>query len=161
PTLVCLGLLIAIAAATLGAYGMRHWSAAAWAVGRAAAQLAALSLVLSGVIGELPWVWAALGVMLTAAVLTTARRLRAGARMVPWIAASMTFGAGTVLAAVFLTGAIQPAPQNVLATGGIIIGSTMTVATLTGRRYRSSLVARRPEVEGWLALGAAPRQSTL
>jgi putative ABC transport system permease protein len=73
----------------------------------------------------------------------------------------MFLGAGVTLATVFLTGAVGLTPQNVLAIGGIIIGNTMTITTLTGRRYRSLLVDRREEVEGWLALGATPHQSTL
>lgn len=160
PTLAGIGILAAIAAAVLAAYGMRVWFAPALAVVRAAAQLAALSLVLSAVIKELTWVWIALGVMLTAAVLTAARRLHADARTLAPVAA-MVLGAGIPLATVFLTGAIGMTPQNVLAIGGIIIGNTMTITTLTGRRYRSMLVAGRGEVEGWLALGATPRQSTL
>jgi putative ABC transport system permease protein len=161
PTLAGIGILAAIAATVLAAYGMRGWFAPALAVVRAAAQLAALSLVLSAVIEELTWVWTALGVMLTAAVLTAARRLHADARTLAPVTAAMVLGAGVALATVFLTGAIGLTPQNVLAIGGIIIGNTMTITTLTGRRYRSLLVAGRGEVEGWLALGATPRQSTL
>jgi putative ABC transport system permease protein len=161
PTLAGIGILAAITAAVLAAYGMRGWFAPALAVLRAAVQLAALSLILSAVVKELTWVWAALGVMLTAAVLTAARRLHADARTLAPLAAAMVLGACVPLATVFLTGAIGMTPQNVLAIGGIIIGNTMTITTLTGRRYRSSLIAGRGEVEGWLALGATPRQSTL
>jgi putative ABC transport system permease protein len=37
----------------------------------------------------------------------------------------------------------------------------MTAATLTGRRLLDGLRRRRDEVEGWLALGATPRQAVL
>jgi putative ABC transport system permease protein len=37
----------------------------------------------------------------------------------------------------------------------------MTAATLTGRRLLAGLRSRRDEVEGWLALGATPRQAVL
>jgi putative ABC transport system permease protein len=37
----------------------------------------------------------------------------------------------------------------------------MTAATLTGRRLLDGLRRRREEVEGWLALGATPRESVL
>ncbi|MFD1212119.1 ABC transporter permease [Arthrobacter sp. GCM10027362] len=161
PTLAGIGILVSITSAALAVHGVKPWAAAGLAVIRAAAQLAVLSLLLSAVIEELAWVWAALCVMFVAAVLTAARRLRADARMLPSISAAMVLGAGATLAVVFLTGALQLTPPNVLAVGGIIIGNTMTITTLTGRRYHSSLVARREEVEGWLALGATPRQSTL
>jgi putative ABC transport system permease protein len=35
----------------------------------------------------------------------------------------------------------------------------MTASTLTGRRLHEALLRRRDEVEGWLALGATPRQA--
>ena len=62
---------------------------------------------------------------------------------------------------IFVSGAVQLTPQYVLAIGGIVVGNTMTITTLTGRHHHSSVVARRDEVEGWLALGATPRQSTI
>ena len=37
----------------------------------------------------------------------------------------------------------------------------MTSATLAGRHLLAGLRARRTEVEGWLALGATPRQAVL
>ena len=42
---------------------------------------------------------------------------------------------------------------------GIILGGTMTAATLTGRRLLDGLRDAGEEVEGWLALGATPRQA--
>ncbi|MCM3688652.1 ABC transporter permease [Kocuria rosea] len=160
-TLLGVGVLVAVTAAALAVRGVPRWSAPGLAVLRAAAQLAALSLVLSAVIEDIRWVWLALGAMLVAAVLTAGGRIAAGARLLPWLALAMVLAAGTALAVVFLTGAVTVTPQNVLAVGGIVIGNTMSIATLTGRRYRGSLVERRDEVEGWLALGATPRQSTL
>lgn len=161
PTLLGLTLLVALTTAVLASRGVPRWSAPGLAVLRAAAQLAALSLVLSTVIERLTWVAAALGVMLVAAVLTAGRRLRADRWSMLWLAVAMLLAAGTTLAIVFLTGAITMAPQNLLAVGGIVIGNTMSVATLTGRRFRADVVERREEVEAWLAIGATPRQSTL
>ncbi|MFW6186589.1 MAG: ABC transporter permease [Actinomycetota bacterium] len=161
PTLLGIGLLVAVTAGVLGARRVPGWYAPGLAVLRAAAQLALLGLVLSSVIEHLAWVWAALGVMLVAAVLTAAGRLHADRRSLLWLGLIMLLGAGTTLAVVLLTGAVTAAPQNVLAVGGIVIGNTMSIATLTGRRFRADVVERRHEVEGWLALGATPRQSTL
>ncbi|WP_167047808.1 ABC transporter permease [Salinibacterium sp. ZJ454] len=161
PTLIGIGVLVAITAATLKVYGIPSWYSPAMAVVRAAAQLAILSLILSAVIGDIRWVWVALVVMMVAAILTASRRLHGDRRMLLAITVSMLLGASLTLATVFLSGAIALTPQNLLAIGGIVVGNSMTITTLTGRRYRSSLVERRDEVEGWLALGATPRQSTL
>ncbi|MFI7481118.1 ABC transporter permease [Kocuria sp. M1R5S2] len=161
PTLLGISVLVAVTAAALTVRGVPHRFAPALAVLRAAAQLAALSLVLSSVIERLAWVWVALAVMLVAAVLTAGARLHAGARTLLRLGIVMVAAAGTTLAIVFLSGAVATAPQNVLAVGGIVIGNTMSIATLTGRRFRADVVERRDEVEGWLALGATPRRSTL
>lgn len=73
----------------------------------------------------------------------------------------MLLGPLVVMAIVFVTGAIEFSPRYVLAIGGIVIGNTMTIAILTQRVFRTSVLDHWDEVEGWLALGATPRQSTL
>ena len=65
------------------------------------------------------------------------------------------------LVIVFATGAIEFTPRYALAIGGIVIGNAMTIATLASRRFVESVADHWEEVEGWLALGATPRQSTL
>jgi len=160
-TLIGVTALVAITAIALRLYGVKQWYAGAVAILRAAVQLAALSLVLTIVIEDLLWVWLALGVMLLAAILTAGRRLHADWRMLLTIAGVMAVSAAVTLAVIFVSGAVQLTPQYVLAIGGIVVGNTMTITTLTGRHHHSSVVARRDEVEGWLALGATPRQSTL
>ena len=160
-TLIGVSALVAITAIALRLYGVKQWYAGAVAILRAAVQLAALSLVLSIVIEDLLWVWLALGLMLLAAILTAGSRLHADWRMLLTIAGVMAGSAIVTLAVIFVSGAVQLTPQYVLAIGGIVVGNTMTITTLTGRHHHSSVVARRDEVEGWLALGATPRQSTL
>jgi putative ABC transport system permease protein len=49
--------------------------------------------------------------------------------------------------------------RTLVAVSGIVVGGTMTAATLTGRRLTEGLRRRRDEVEGWLALGATPRRA--
>ena len=161
PTLLGISVLVAVTTAALAARGVPQWFSPALAVLRAAVQLAALSLVLSSVIERLAWVWTALGVMLVAAALPAGARLHVGARAVLRLGLVMLLAVGTTLSIVFLSGAVSTAPQYVLAVGGIVIGNTMSIATLTGRRFRADVVERRGEVEGWLALGATPRRSTL
>jgi putative ABC transport system permease protein len=158
-----LGVAVLIAVATtvlLGARSPAPWSAA-FAVARGAAQLAAISFVLSGII-QSPWlIAAALSVMFAVAATTSARRLGSlRSRILP-VAACMGGGvlvAGTV---VFATGAIAFTPRYVLAVGGIVIGNAMTISTMSGRRFFELVNDRWDEVEGWLALGARPRQATV
>jgi putative ABC transport system permease protein len=65
------------------------------------------------------------------------------------------------LAVAFGTGGIEREARYLLAFGGIIIGGTMTVSTLAGRRLMISAHEKWEQVEGWMAIGASPRQSTL
>ena len=153
-------LLLLAAIATLGLTGFRiaQPQAALFALLRAVLQLGALSLVLTGILKDPLWVGIGLGVMFVAAVGTAARRSRSA--LLP-LAASMLLGPLVVMTIVFLTGAVEFSPRYVLAIGGIVIGNTMTIAILTQRVFRTSVHDHWDEVEGWLALGATPRQSTL
>ncbi|MCU1507186.1 MAG: hypothetical protein JWP05_2155 [Microbacteriaceae bacterium] len=161
PTGIAVLVLAAVATAGLATFRVPRPLAAAGAIGRAILQLAALSFVLAGILQDPLWVAIGLAVMFIAAVFTAARRARAPRREVLAIGASMLLGPLAVMAIVFVTGAIQFSPRYALAIGGIIIGNTMTVAILTERVFRTSVRDHWPEVEGWLALGATPRQSTV
>lgn len=159
-TLVGVVVLVAVATAVLLlARAPSPW-APALAVLRGTVQLALISLVLSGVIRDPLWIAAALVVMFGVATTTAARRLGTlRTRFLP-VALAMSAGIVGTLAVVFLTGAIAFTPRYVLAVGGIVIGNAMTSATLSGRRFVESVDDRWDDVEGWLALGATPRQST-
>jgi putative ABC transport system permease protein len=160
-TLLGVGSLALITTIVLFAYRVRPWWEPLGAVLRAAVQLAALSLVLSAVIGDIRWVWAALGVMFVTAVLTASHRLGGYGRQLGTVAGAMLLGVAMTLAVVFGSGAIEFSAQNLLAIGGIVVGNSMIITTLTGRRLRATLTSRSDEVEGWLALGATPRQARL
>ena len=165
PTWIATGLavllLAAIATTGLTTFRIPQPMAAATALGRAIIQLAALSLVLTGILRDPVWVGIGLGVMFVAATLTATRRSRTGIRGAGALGAAMLLGPISVMTIAFATGAIQFSPRYVLAVGGIVIGNTMTIAILTQRVFRSSVDDHWDEVEGWLALGASPRQSTL
>ncbi|MFS2030052.1 MULTISPECIES: ABC transporter permease [unclassified Curtobacterium] len=156
------GVLVLVAVATdvlLLARAPSPW-APALAVLRGTVQLALISLVLGGVIRDPLWIAAALVVMFGVATTTAARRL--GTLRTRFLPVTLAMSAGIVgaLGIVFLTGAIAFTPRYVLAVGGIVIGNAMTSATLSGRRFVESVDDRWDDVEGWLALGATPRQST-
>lgn len=161
PTAVALLLLAAIATTGLIGFRIPRPAAVVSALARAGLQLALLSLILSSIIND-PWLVAlGLSVMFAAAVFTAARRSRRPVRRVGPLAAAMLAGPLAIGVVVFSTGAIEFSPRYVLAIGGIVIGNTMTIAILTERIFASDVLAHWPEVEGWLALGATARQSTL
>lgn len=160
PTLIGISLLMVLAGLALnGFHSPRPWSPAL-AVLRGALQLAAISLVLSGIITDPVWVGVGLGVMLLAAVGTVTRRIGASWQHFCWVAGALGLGVGLTLTIVFGSGAIEFSPRYVLAIAGIVIGNAMSIATLAGRRFGEAVGEHWDEVEGWLALGATPRQST-
>jgi putative ABC transport system permease protein len=160
PTLAGIVLLMAVVGTVLHGYRTPAPWAPALAVLRGTLQLAAISLVLSGIISDPYWVGVGLVVMFLAAVGVVTRRLGAGLRHFGWAAAAMGLGVGVTLLIVFATGAIDFTPRYVLAVGGILIGNAMSIATLAGRRFHEGVREQWDEVEGWIALGATPRQST-
>jgi putative ABC transport system permease protein len=129
------------------------------AVLRGSIQLAAVGLALHGVLAE-PWTVAiALLVMLTTATLTAASRLRALEHARPSAVTACVTGAVVALGLVFGIGVLPFNTRYVVALSGIVIGATMTGATLAGRHLIAGLRARRDEVEAWLSVGATMRQA--
>ena len=160
PTLVGVVLLLAVVVAVLRGYRTLHPFAPALALLRGTLQLAAISLILSGIINNPLWVGVGLLVMFAAAVGTVTRRIGFNRRHLVRVTAAIGLGVVVTLTIVFSTGAIEFSPRYVLAIGGIIIGNAMSIATLSGRRFTEGVRDHWDEVEGWLALGATPGQST-
>ena len=160
PTIIALALLIAATYAVLRIAGVPGRIAPLTAILRGALQLAAISFVLAGVIREGYWVALALAVMFSVAAITAARRL--GPRSKRYLTTAAAMAGGVVLAGsiVFTTGAIAATPRYVLAIGGIVIGNAMTTTVLAGRRFLEDAHQQWEQVEGWLALGATPREAT-
>ncbi|MFN8075943.1 MAG: ABC transporter permease [Kineosporiaceae bacterium] len=152
--------LLACTLVVLRVAGVSLGSRPVVAVARGAAQLAAVGLLLRGVIAA-PWAVAlAVLVMLTTATVTAARRLKGFEQVGRRVVAACAGGAGLALGVVFALGVLPAQSRYVIALAGIVLGNTMTAATLAGRLLRSALISRREEVEGWLALGATMRQAT-
>ncbi len=160
PPLLGVAVLVAVTLAVLRAARVPHRFAPALAVARGTLQLALISLVLSGVISNMLWVACALLVMFGVAASTATRRIGWSVHHAVVVFAAMATGILVTLAIIFATGAIEFSARYLLAIGGIVIGNAMSIATLTGRRFVESTIARWEEVEGWLALGATPRQAT-
>jgi putative ABC transport system permease protein len=160
PSVSGIAILILVATAVLAAYRVPHRWAPALAIVRGTVQLAIISFVLAGVISSPLWVTVALLVMFSVASSTATHRVGWSWPHAIMMFSSMALGIVVTLGIVFATGAIEFAPRYALAIGGIVIGNSMTIATLTGRRFTEAVVDHWDEVEGWLALGATPRQST-
>ncbi|WP_413602764.1 ABC transporter permease [Curtobacterium sp. Curtsp57] len=160
-TLVGVLALVALATGVLLLSRAPYPWAPALAVLRGTLQLAVISFILSGVIRDPVWIAVALVVMFAVATTTAARRLGTLRRQLAPVALAMAAGVVAALGVVFLTGAIAFTPRYVLAVGGIVIGNAMTSATLSGRRFVELVDDRWDDIEGWLALGATPRQSTV
>ncbi len=131
----------------------------AWAIARAAVQLTVLALLLRGILA-VPWTVAAFVVlMLTTASWTAMSRLTDlwhGRRAA---AAGVLAGALLTLLIIFALRLVAFEVRYVVATGGIIIGNSMTAATLAGRNFMRAARAGSAQVEAWLSLGATPSRA--
>jgi putative ABC transport system permease protein len=156
---VALVLLLGAAAGVLTAAGVRVRRQVVVAAVRATVQLAVIGVVLGLVFRYPAGAAVVLAVMLATASRTAAGRLRDLAGAGRAVLAASLAGAVTTLALAFGTGAVAFSVRYVVALSGITLGGTMTACTLAGRQLLSGIRSRRDEVEGWLALGATPRQA--
>ena len=153
--------LVAIAIVVLSVLGVSERFAPLVAVLRASVQLAALGLILQGVITDVRWICVALAVMNGVAVWTAGRRIGVqGAR--EWVAVACAVPAGMLasVGVVFAAGALPLTPQYLLAFGGIITGNAMSVTSLAGRGFLDRVDEGWDEVEAWFGLGAHPARAT-
>jgi len=161
PTLIGVAILAVITTVVLLAFGVpRGWSPAV-AIARGTVQLALISVVLTGIIASPGWIAIALIVMFGIAVSVATGRIGWSPHGVAIMASSMAAGVAVAGAAVFASGALEFTSRYALAIGAIVIGNTMSIATLSGRTFTTTVIDHWDEVEGWLALGASPRTSTL
>ncbi|MFF2487589.1 ABC transporter permease [Microbacterium sp. NPDC058062] len=161
PTLVGVLVLAAVTTAVLAAFRIPSMWAPVVAILRGAVQLAVISVILTGVITNPVWIAVALVVMFTIATSVATGRIGWSTRGFATMSSSIAVGVLVATTVVFATGALELTPRYALAIGAIIIGNAMSIATLTGRIFTTAIVDHWDEVEGWLALGATPRTSTL
>ena len=130
-----------------------------WAILRAVVQLSVIAALLRGIL-DLPWtVLGFIALMLTTASWTSMGRLSElwhGRRAA---ACGVLSGAAVTLVAVFGLHLVDLQVRYLVAVGGIIIGNSMSAATLAGRNFLRGSRARAPELEAWLALGATPARA--
>ena len=130
-----------------------------WAITRAVVQLTVIALLLRGIL-SLPWTVAGfILLMLTTASWTAMGRLAElwdGRRTA---VLGVLAGALVTLVVIFGLRLVDFQVRYLVAVGGIIIGNSMTAATLAGRNFLRGSRARRDEIEAWLSLGATPAQA--
>ena len=130
-----------------------------WAIVRAVVQLSVIAVLLRGIL-SVPWtVVGFVALMLATASWTSMGRLSELWHGRRTAAAGVLAGALVTLVAIFGLHLVDLEVRYVVAVGGIIIGNSMTAATLSGRNFLRGSRARVPELEAWLALGATPAQA--
>jgi putative ABC transport system permease protein len=126
---------------------------------RAVLQLAFVAAALRGVFAAPLTSVAVVAVMFTVATWTAARRLRGSEGALAAVMLSCGAGASVVVAVIVALPTLDRNVRNFIAVSGIVLGGTMTAATLAGRHLSEGLRRRRDEVEAWLSIGATPRQA--
>jgi len=102
-------------------------------------------------------------VMLTIAALTARNRIdKTLPRLLPWLWGSLLVSTALTLAHVTVA-VIRPEswyePRYLIPLAGIVFGTAMNAAAITGDRLVSTLRQNRTEVETHLSLGATPEQA--
>ncbi|MDO3705158.1 ABC transporter permease [Micromonospora sp. C28SCA-DRY-2] len=153
--------VLTVAAAVVATVGkLGHGRQILVAAGRAAVQLAAVSLLITAIVVSL---WATAGfvvLMCVVAAGTAGRRITRG-RQGWWAAVPIVVGSMSVVAGLLLAGLVPLRGIAVIPVAGILIGGAMTATSLAGRRILDELTARWGEVEAGLALGLLPRDAVL
>ncbi|WP_296664813.1 ABC transporter permease [Demequina sp.] len=157
--LAAVAVLAVIAIVALWTARARVGRDAAIAILRAAAQLVAVALVIGWVFRTPGAAWLYVAVMLAAATWTSVSRIKLGAGATWAIAAGIAAGAAVAVVPVVISGVLPREAQSLLPFAAQILGGSMMAVSLTGLRMRDEAGASWAEVEGWLALGARPRQA--
>lgn len=126
---------------------------------RAVVQLTTVALLLRGILA-VPWTVAVFVVlMLSTASWTASGRLAGLWRGRRTAMAGVLVGALFTLVLIFGLRLVDFQVRYLVAVGGIIIGNSMTAATLAGRNFLRGARARSSEVEAWLSIGATPSRA--
>ncbi len=144
-------LALGVAASRLGGLGVERQQVVAAA--RAVVQLSVVSLVIAAALRSVVASSAFVLLMFVVAALTSSGRLDVPARQRWWVAGAIAAGAGPVLALVLGSGVVPFNGAGIVPIAGIVVGNTMTAATLTGRRAFDELDRAFGSYEAGLALG--------
>ncbi|CAN5155934.1 ABC transporter permease [soil metagenome] len=156
---LALVVLLAMCLAVLTAARVHVLRDALVATARAGIQLTLVALVVAWVFMHPEGAVLYLALMLGAASFTSIRRVGCGRRYAPAIVGAIALGALGAVVPVLALGALDFSAETIVPFTAQIIGGTMMATSLTGSRMRDDVAAGWGEVEGWLALGATPRQA--
>lgn len=148
-----------IAMAALAVAGVPQRRMVAWASLRAVVQLAVVAAALRGVFAAPIASIAVVAVMFAVACWTAGRRLSGLPQAVRSVVLACGAGAAVAIGIIVGLPVLDRTLRDLIAVSGIVIGGSMTAATLTGRRLVDGLHRRRDEVEAWLSIGATPREA--
>jgi UDP-glucose/iron transport system permease protein len=156
---LALGVLLMVFLAADAAGGLRLRSDAVVAVVRAVVQMIAVGAVIKLVFSTPALAPVYLAVMLGAASLTSARRLRPLERAWPVALAAIASGAALSVLTTIACHAVPVDARHVVPLSAQLIGGAMTATTLTGQRFLDQVGSSWDEVEGWLAIGATATEA--
>jgi len=151
--------LMLVACLALRLAGVAQQRAVVVASVRAAVQLALVAAALRGVFAAPVTVIVVLAVMFSVATWTAGRRLAMHPGALRATVLSCAAGASVAIGIIVGLPTLSRDVRTLVAVSGIVLGGTMTAATLTGRRLADGLHRRRDEVEAWLSVGASMRQA--
>lgn len=136
--------------------GLRLERSIAWAVVRAAAQLAAVGVALELVLDPaqpLVWSWLWVAGMVVFAAVTVRRRAPEVPSILPVALAAQAMVAAVSLAVIFGFGIFPLQAATLIPLAGMMIGNSMSSTVVAARRVVGELRDHRDEVEARLALG--------
>lgn len=158
-TAVAIGVLAAITLAAMGFGGISQRLDYLGALGRSIVQLVVVAVIVAWIFAHPEGTAVYLAVMVTAATATSVRRIECGWRRSLLVAGPLVLGTVIALIPVLASGALPVEAQSIVPFTAQIIGGAMTAVSLTGSYARSKTYNDWPLVEGYLALGARPRQA--
>ena len=126
---------------------------------RAIVQLSLVAVVIAWLFANPQWAVVYVAIMLGAATATAIRRIGCGYRRSGAVLLSIAAGAAATVGIVAATGALARDVQTLLPFSAQMIGGAMTATLLAGSRFRDDALERWAEIEGYLALGAPPREA--
>ncbi len=158
-TALALGCLLVAALAVMRAGGIGLRGDLLVSAARAVVQLALVALVIAWLFANPQWSPAYIAIMLGAATVTAVRRIGCGRRHSWPVLLSIAAGSAATVGIVAATGALSRDVQSLLPFTAQMIGGAMTATLLAGARLRDDALERWAEIEGYLALGARPREA--
>lgn len=108
---------------------------------------------------QLAWAAVVLAFMIVVAAWISYRRGTALPGVFRTSVVSIGFGAGLVIVAMTLGGAIEPTMRDLVVIGSMIIANAMQTNSLALDRFTGELAANRAEIEAMLSLGASPERA--